>query len=126
MASKKLETEIAELLKERFRNRKIEDLPAHIAKLQTAKKSFDKVYDFKPGNLVVWKKGLKNRAKPALDEPAIVVQVLETPLKDESKNDSGIPYFNEPLDLALGILDEDEDFIIFYYDRRRFQPYQAD
>jgi len=33
MATKKLETEIADLLKERFRNRKIENMPAHIAKL---------------------------------------------------------------------------------------------
>jgi hypothetical protein len=124
MAAKKLETEIAELLKERFRNRKIENMPAHIAKLQVAREAFGKVYDFKSGDLVVWKKGLKNRARPALGEPAIVVQVLETPLKDETK-ESGTAYFNEPLDLALGLLDEDEDFTVFHYDRRRFEPYQA-
>lgn len=125
MATKKLETEIADLLKERFRNRKIENMPAHIAKLQAAREVFGRVYDFKSGDLVIWKKGLKNRARPALGEPAIVVQTLETPLRDQAK-ESGTPYFNEPLDLALGLLDEDEDFVIFYYDRRRFEPYQAD
>jgi hypothetical protein len=125
MAERKLETEIAELLKERLRNRKIEDIPAHIAKLQAARETFAKIYDFKPGDLVVWKPGLKNRAKPALKEPAIVVQVLVEPLKDNTK-ESGSPYFNEPLDLALGLLDEDDDFTVFYYDRRRFEPYQAD
>ncbi len=125
MATKKLETEIADLLKERFRNRKIENMPVHIAKLQAAREAFGRVYDFKPGDLVVWKKGLKNKARPALGEPAIVVQTLETPLRDQAK-ESGTPYFNEPLDLALGLLDEDEDFVIFHYDRRRFEPYQAD
>lgn len=125
MAAKKLETEIADLLKERFRNRKIENMPVHIAKLQAAREAFGKVYDFKAGDLVVWKKGLKNRARPALVEPAIVMQVLETPLRDQNKNDSGTPYFNEPLDLVLGLLDEDEDFVIYHYDHRRFEPYQA-
>jgi len=124
MAAKKLETEIADLLKERFRNRKIENMPAHIAKLQAAREAFGRVYDFKSGDLVVWKKGLKNRARPALGEPAIVVQVLETPLRDQAK-ESGTPYFNEPLDLVLGLLDEDEDFMIYHYDHRRFEPYQA-
>lgn len=125
MAERKLEIEIAELLKERLRNRKIEDMPAHIAKLQAAREIFAKIYDFKPGDLVVWKQGLKNRAKPALKEPAIVVEVLETPLRDDTK-ESGSSYFNEPLDLALGLLDEDNDFTVFYYDRRRFELYQAD
>jgi hypothetical protein len=126
VAERKIETEIAEMLKEHFRNRKIEDIPAHITKLQTAKQEFDRIYDFKPGDLVVWKRGFKNKARPALDEPVIVVQVLETPLRDQIKNDSGTPYFNEPLDLVLGLLDEDGDFMIFYYDRQRFEPYQID
>ena len=124
MADKKLETEIAAMLKERFRNRKIENVPAHIEKLRDAKDAFYKTYDFKVGDLVVWKEGLKNKVRPALNEPAIVIAVLEVPLKDQNKQDSGTPYFNEPLDLALGLIDDDGDFIIFYYDQRRFEPYQ--
>ncbi|NJO18620.1 MAG: hypothetical protein HC877_23705 [Thioploca sp.] len=100
-------------------------MPAHIAKLQATKAVFDKVYDFKPGDLVIWKKGLKNRARPALNEPAIVVAVLEKPLIDNTK-EVGSTYFNEPLDLVLGLLDEDGDFITFHYDHRRFEPYQTD
>ena len=38
------------------------------------------------------------------------------------KQDSGTPYFNEPLDLILGLIDEEGDFAIFYYDKRRFEP----
>jgi hypothetical protein len=122
MAEKKLETEIAEMLRERFRNRQIENVPEHISKLRLAKDGFDKVYDFKPGDLVVWKKGLRNKARPAPDEPVIVMQILESPLRDESKQDSGTPYFNEPLDLVLGLLDDDGDFVLFHYDKRRFEP----
>jgi hypothetical protein len=125
MAEKKLETEIAEMLRERFRNRKIENVPEHISKLRTAKDMFDKVYDFKPGDLVVWKQGLRNKARPALNEPAIVMQILETPLRDPEKQDSGTPYFNEPLNLVLGLIDDDGDFAIFHYDNRRFEPYQG-
>ena len=80
MAEKKLETEIAKKLRERFRNRKIEDMPEHISKLRRAKDSFNKGYDFKPGDLAVWKKGLKNRALPAIAEPVIVMEVLNKPL----------------------------------------------
>jgi hypothetical protein len=124
MAKKKLETEMVEMLRERFRNRQIENVPAHISKLRTARDVFDKVYDFKRGDLVVWKKGLRNKAKPALNEPAIVMQILDTPLRDQDKQDSGTPYFNEPLDLVLGLIDEEGDFAIFHYDKRRFEPYQ--
>lgn len=124
MAEKKLETEIVEMLKERFRNREIENVPEHISKLRTAKEMFDKLYDFKSGDLVVWKKGLRNKVKPALNEPAIVMQILDTPLRDQDKQDSGTPYFNEPLDLVLGLIDEDGEFALFHYDKRRFEPYQ--
>jgi hypothetical protein len=125
MAEKKIETEIVEMLKERFRNRKIENVPEHISKLRAAKDVFNQVYEFKPGDLVVWKKGLRNKARPALSEPAIVIQILETPLKDPDKQDSGTPYFNEPLNLVLGLIDDDGDFVIFHYDKRRFEPYQG-
>lgn len=124
MADKKLETEIAAMLKERFRNRKIENISAHIKQLCDAKDVFYKAYDFRVGDLVMWKDGLKNKVRPALNEPAIVMAVLEEPLKDQNKQDSGTSYFNEPLDLALGLIDDDGDFIIFYYDQRRFEPYK--
>ncbi len=124
MAEKKLGTELAEMLKERLRNRKIENVPEHISKLRVAKDGFDKAYDFKLGDLVVWKKGLKNKIRPALNEPAIVMEILDTPLKDENNQDSGTPYFNEPLDFGLGLIDDDGDFTIFHYDKRRFEPNQ--
>jgi hypothetical protein len=124
MAEKTLETELTEALRERFRNRKIDDMQGHINGLQAAKAAFEQAYQFSPGDIVVWKKGLKNRVRPSYNEPAIVLEILDEPLKDEKTQDSGKPYFNEPLDLKLGLLDADGDFLIFYYDKKRFEHYQ--
>lgn len=43
MAETKLPAEIVEALKERFRHRDIEDMPAYIASLRTTKKAFEKM-----------------------------------------------------------------------------------
>ncbi len=73
--------------------------------------------DFKEGQLVTWKKGLKNRRYPKYDEPAIVIQVLAKPVFSD-ETESGSRYFREPLDIILGVM-INNDFEIFYYDRRR-------
>ena len=75
--------------------------------------------DFQPGDLVVWKEGLKNKKRPAYDTPVVVINHFENPILDE-KADTGSPYFREPLDLAIGHLDDDGDFIIYHVDSRRF------
>lgn len=77
---------------------------------------------FVAGQLVKWKKGLKNKRVPKEDEPAIVMEVFDNPILD-LENGAGSPYFREPLDLVLGILDPDGDFIFGYFDKRRFEPY---
>jgi hypothetical protein len=76
---------------------------------------------FEKGQLVIWKKGLKNKRLPHEKQPAVVVEVLEKPLYAEYE--SGTPYFQEPLDIALAMIGEHDDFIIFYYDSRRFEPF---
>jgi len=78
----------------------------------------------RPGLLVQWKAGMKNRSTPEYGEPMIVVEVLEQPLID-TKFDSGSVYFREHLDLVLGFLDEDEEFMMLHYDARRFEPYEG-
>ena len=77
------------------------------------------------GMLVQWKPGLKNRKRPRPNEPGIVIEILENPVYDK-ENGSGSPYFNEPLDLVVGVIDEDDDLSIFHYDKRRFMPYSSD
>jgi len=80
-------------------------------------------HHFKVDQFVEWKPGLKNKIRPRINEPAIVIQLLEEPLIDE-KQDSGSPYFREPLDMVIGII-QDNGLILFHVDKRRFKPYES-
>ena len=77
-----------------------------------------------PGMLAMWKPGLKNRRFPAYGQPVIVVERLSAPILDH-ETESGMTYYREPLDLLLGILHRDGDFLVYHFDSRRFQPYAA-
>lgn len=83
-------------------------------------------HDFKPGDLVGWKPGLRNRRFPRQDRPAVVLEVLASPIFD-NEADAGSTYFREPLDIVLGVfLDEGEhrgDFMRWYFDSRRLRPW---
>ena len=82
---------------------------------------------FAPGDLVTWKPGLKNKRHPHYGQPAVVIEVLDTPVLDR-EDEAGSTYFREPLDLVLGLIwDSDPgrgELISFHYDSRRFQPWQ--
>ena len=94
--------------------------------LKAAYEVFGKRCTFSAGQLVQGKRGMKNRRRPLTGQPAIVLEVLPTPVLDTNPADSSAatPYFREPLDLVLGLLDSDGDFLIFYYDSRRFEQFQ--
>ena len=76
---------------------------------------------FRPGQIVQWKSGMKNRLIPAYGEPAIVMEVLNPPVFDTNKELDGTSLYREPLYLVLGIQDVDGDFLTFHYDGRRFE-----
>ena len=96
---------------------------SYLNDLKILHKSFLKKTNFKVGQIVKWKKGLKNKRFPLENQPVIVLEVLDEPVFD-SETRSGSPYFFEPLDIVLGIIDSDGDFIRFYYDRMRFESYK--
>jgi hypothetical protein len=75
---------------------------------------------FEVGDIVKWKEGLKNKKYPKEGQLCMVLKELEKPLVQDTK-DSGSPYYMEPLDLVLALLDDDSDFVIFHYDKRRFE-----
>ncbi|MCR9218629.1 MAG: hypothetical protein NXI21_00210 [Alphaproteobacteria bacterium] len=79
--------------------------------------------ELKPGTLAIWKEGLKNKRKPKYGEPAIVVEISadEASRLLNQGDDSGSPYFNEPLDLKLAVLDSDGELLMYFYDRKRFK-----
>lgn len=98
-----------------------EEAKALNQKLVRAFESMQTKYHFKPKQIVRWKRGLKNKGLPEYDEPAIVWEILDPPRFD-NEHSAGTPYFYEPLDIVLAIMDEDDDFVLFHFDSRRFEP----
>ena len=103
------------------KSKHIIDIDTYIDKLQKAKFEYEKDYNFKVGDIVKWKVGLKNKRVPNYDEPAIVVELLNEPIFDIEEQ-AGSPYFKEPLNIRIGLLDEENEFMIFHYDKNRFEP----
>ncbi|KAH3762897.1 hypothetical protein Pelo_5198 [Pelomyxa schiedti] len=81
-------------------------------------------HDFHVGDLVQWKPAMKNRKKPADGEIGVVVNLLDEPVYPSLKRecDAGSPLFREPLDIAIGMLDSDGEFIVCHFDKHRFMP----
>jgi len=75
---------------------------------------------FRPGDVVVWKEGCANRKRPKPDEPGVILEVLPEPIYGQEKS-AGSPYFHEPLDIVLGLLDSDGDLVRYCFDKRRFR-----
>ncbi len=84
---------------------------------------FSETYNFRPGDLVQWKQGLKNKKRPRYGQPAVVIELLKNPIYDTSEN-PGSPYFREPLDIVLGLINESGNFVMYHYDKRRFKPFE--
>ena len=82
-----------------------------------------KINAFTKGQIIKWKPGLKNRRFPEYGEPVIVTDVLSVPIFDPCENSAGSPYFQEPLNIVVGMCREDE-FIEFRLDGRRFEPFE--
>jgi hypothetical protein len=99
------------------------DREGMIAHLKACQARLEISHPFKKGQLVVWKKGLKNKRTPAYGQPIIVTEVLPTPLFDEERGDSGSRHFKERLTLKAGEIDLEGEFSCYFYDSRRLAPY---
>lgn len=93
-----------------------------VEKLRGLVASFNCIHSFQAGDVVRWKRGLKNKKRPAYGEPAIVIKVVDPPLFDEV--DPGSAYFREPLDIVVGLLEGDDELVTFHYNSRLFEPYK--
>lgn len=102
------------------------DVAKHTEKLKTLKSRLESISELQEGDIVKWKKDLKNKKRPSYDQPVIVIKVLEEAIFDSDQNNAGSPYFKEPLDIQLGFIDEDNDFMLFYYDKRRFELFNTE
>lgn len=79
---------------------------------------------FEQGQLVQWKRSLRNRELPEYGRPAIVIEVLDQAILDTSEPTDS-PYHREPLDLVLGVIDGEGDLIALHFDSRRFEAISA-
>lgn len=95
--------------------------PKDVAKLREMGEQFAAPHTFAPGDVVTWKRGFQNKKRPAASQPAVVIEVLEHPIIDPVDESAGNPYFREPLDVKLAIIDEDGEMLIYHFDSRRFE-----
>ncbi len=94
------------------------------ARLRILAESFGKTQTFKVGQLVRWKKNMKNRRNPEYGNPIVVTQVLDHPVHDQDqKNGAGSPYFREPLTIVAGRMDNEGNLVCYHYDGRRLEPF---
>lgn len=84
----------------------------------------DVKHNFSVGQLIKWKAGLKNTKFPQYGEPVIVRKVLDIPIKC-STVDTGSPYFCDQLNIIIGTIASDGDFLEFHADGRRYEPFEG-
>lgn len=93
---------------------------SRVDSLKSALKRYQQAARFKPGQIVTWKAGLRNRNVPTQGVAAVVLEVIDPPIR-VGKVNSGAPTFHEPLSLRVGVLDDDEDLAAYYVDGNRFE-----
>lgn len=92
--------------------------------LRAVKALFQLEYIFSPGDMVVWKDGLKHAMGPQYGEPAVIMEVLDEPIitHSDSNEHSGSNQFRIPNDIIIGLI-HDNSFETFHMDSRRFEHY---
>lgn len=101
-------------------NKQIIDIEKHISLLKASIEKYNEKTTFNIGDIVQWKKGLKNKKRPQYGEPCIVVEILDNPITDKDAPIAS-PYYSEKLDIKLGLLGDKEEFFTFHYDKNRFE-----
>lgn len=101
----------------------VTDSERYIKDLQERKKFFETHPIFKPGDIITWKEGMQNKTIPDKDVPGIVINNFFPALRDEER-DVTSAYFNEQLDIQVGFISKNNEFVIFSHDSRRFKLYK--
>lgn len=91
--------------------------------LKMAHEVFHQQHSFSEGDLIQFKPGMKHRKVPGKGQPAVVMELLEEPLKDPQAG-FGDHYATCQYDMIIGVFMKGE-FINFYADSRRYEPFVA-
>lgn len=87
-----------------------------IKKLRDALAVYNAQNEFKVGDIVKWKPGMKNRLHPAQDELVIVAGLFSGDTIPDGI-DAGVPsspIFREPIDLQIAMIDPDDSEFMLY------------
>lgn len=96
--------------------------PPTAANLRKKYEEFMQDEPLRPGDVVTWKEGFKNKNLPLPGAPAVVVEVLPNVIYDYTEDGSSSSYFREPYNIRLGLFNSaGTSFCMYYYDSRRFK-----
>lgn len=88
-------------------------------KLLDAYEAYSNKADIKPGDLVRWKPGMKNKPRPKWGQQMVVLKVEEGQV--DVRDGTGSAYYGEDLSIRAGFFDEDEEFFAFWFDAHRLE-----
>lgn len=88
--------------------------------LSTMYQRYQEPSTFVVGDIVRWKKGMKNKKMPKNDMKCVVTKVMNPPIIGDLDN-PGSQFFREKLGCVLGFLDSDGDFMEYHFDASRFE-----
>lgn len=91
--------------------------------LRMAHEVFSQKHTFEEGQLIQFKPGMKDRKAPEVGQPAVVMEVIPELLKDPEAG-FGNHYATSQYDMIIGVFLKG-DFIQFYADSRRYEPFVA-
>ena len=89
----------------------------YIEKLKNRHTSLSNRVQFKEGDIVIWKQGLKNKRLPLYNQTGIVIKINNPAIEDRDAS------YSETLDFKVGFISPDDEFIAFNYDSSRFELY---
>lgn len=72
--------------------------------------------EFSPGDFVQWKPHMRNRRFPFYGRPAVVVEVLNSPLSQSPDGE----LLDEAANIRLGVLHPGEEFTVYLFNSNRF------
>lgn len=82
---------------------------------------------FKVGDLITWKPGMRSHKWPVAGEPVVVTMILDQTVYETVDKNHGTPYWREPMDIKIGWIDpEGGEFLEFHADSRRYLLWTPD
>ena len=102
---------VSESRKEAFPEQNEEELKKSLA-------IYQKIEEFKVGDIVYSKAGMENKALPTLTIPVIIVEIFKKPVFIENE-DSGSCHRFEPIDCVVGLIPTHGALTLFGHNTKR-------